>query len=177
MDVIKNERPDLEARKDKLVVSIANDQKQPRDTRSRSSACWPTPAAILTTAHQPLALSKTTSTVINGCLTEAEGDDEINETREGYRAVATRGSVIYFVVATGLVDPMYQYSLQFYNPGGDPPREDGEEGRCGRASGPVDRRHRPASTDRVRLFEKDKLPFAFMVAVKIARAAVVTEEE
>jgi hypothetical protein len=40
---------------------------------------------------------------------------EINTTREGYRSVATRGSVIYFVVATlALVDPMYQYSLTFY---------------------------------------------------------------
>ena len=49
-------------------------------------------------------------------LTEAEATtEEINTTREGYRVVATRGSVIYFVVANlALVDPMYQYSLQFY---------------------------------------------------------------
>ena len=57
-----------------------------------------------------LALSKTTSTAINGRLTEAEATtQEINTTREGYRAVATRGSVIYFVVANlALVDHMYQ---------------------------------------------------------------------
>jgi dynein heavy chain len=33
----------------------------------------------------------------------------------GYRIVATRGSIIYFVVANlSLVDPMYQFSLQYY---------------------------------------------------------------
>ena len=68
-----------------------------------------------------LALSKTTSKAINQRLTEAEATTlEINTTREGYRSVATRGSVIYFVVANlALVDPMYQYSLQFYKGIGD----------------------------------------------------------
>jgi hypothetical protein len=57
-----------------------------------------------------------TSTAINGRLTEAEATTKlINETRESYRVVATRGSVIYFVIANlALVDPMYQYSLRFY---------------------------------------------------------------
>jgi len=57
-----------------------------------------------------------TSTAINNRLTEAEATTNlINETREAYRVVATRGSVIYFVIANlALVDPMYQYSLQFY---------------------------------------------------------------
>jgi dynein heavy chain len=40
---------------------------------------------------------------------------DINTTREGYRVVATRGSIVYFVIAgISLVDPMYQYSLQYY---------------------------------------------------------------
>lgn len=39
----------------------------------------------------------------------------INENRESYRSVARRGSVLYFVVADlALVDPMYQYSLEFF---------------------------------------------------------------
>ena len=60
--------------------------------------------------------SKTTSIAINGRLSEAETTTTmINSIREGYRVVATRGSIIYFVVATlALVDPMYQYSLQFF---------------------------------------------------------------
>lgn len=39
----------------------------------------------------------------------------INENRENYRSVARRGSVLYFVVADlALIDPMYQYSLEFF---------------------------------------------------------------
>jgi dynein heavy chain len=39
----------------------------------------------------------------------------INENRESYRSVARRGSVLYFVIADlALIDPMYQYSLEFF---------------------------------------------------------------
>ena len=40
----------------------------------------------------------------------------INESREKYRMVARRGSVLYFVIADlSLIDPMYQYSLEFFS--------------------------------------------------------------
>lgn len=40
----------------------------------------------------------------------------INETREKYRMVARRGSVLYFVIADlAIIDPMYQYSLEFFS--------------------------------------------------------------
>lgn len=39
----------------------------------------------------------------------------IDATRESYRSVAKRGSVLYFVIADlANVDPMYQYSLEFF---------------------------------------------------------------
>ena len=39
----------------------------------------------------------------------------INENRENYRPVAIRGSVLYFVIADiGLINDMYQYSLEFF---------------------------------------------------------------
>ena len=40
--------------------------------------------------------------------------EEINSTRELYRPVAKRGSVLYFVIASLVnIDPMYQYSFEF----------------------------------------------------------------
>jgi dynein heavy chain len=40
----------------------------------------------------------------------------ISVAREKYRALATRGSVLYFVVAQLIdIDPMYQYSLKYFN--------------------------------------------------------------
>jgi dynein heavy chain len=39
----------------------------------------------------------------------------IDENRENYRMVARRGSVLYFVIADlANIDPMYQYSLEFF---------------------------------------------------------------
>ena len=60
---------------------------------------------------------KVTSGQISKRLAEAEQTEEqISTAREKYRPVATRGSVMYFVVATlAEVDPMYQYSLKYFN--------------------------------------------------------------
>jgi len=39
----------------------------------------------------------------------------ITEERESYRSIAARGSVLYFVIADlSMIDPMYQYSLEFF---------------------------------------------------------------
>jgi dynein heavy chain len=41
---------------------------------------------------------------------------EITSAREKYRVVATRGSILYFVVASlAEIDPMYQYSLKYFS--------------------------------------------------------------
>lgn len=57
-----------------------------------------------------------TSGVIGSRLKEAESTEEkISLAREKYRPVATRGSVMYFVVASlSEVDTMYQYSLKYF---------------------------------------------------------------
>jgi dynein heavy chain len=41
-------------------------------------------------------------------------EEEINNTRNQYRSVAIRGSILYFVIADlAGIDPMYQYSLVY----------------------------------------------------------------
>ena len=54
--------------------------------------------------------------MISTRLKEAEMTEEkITLAREKYRPVATRGSVMYFVVASmAEVDSMYQYSLKYF---------------------------------------------------------------
>ena len=119
VDVIKNERPDLEEKKDALVVSIAADQDQLRDIENQILHMLAEASGDILDDEElinALGRSKTTSDAINKRLKEAEATTEmINTTREGYRSVATRGSVIYFVLATlALIDPMYQYSLVYF---------------------------------------------------------------
>ena len=57
-----------------------------------------------------------TSGVISQRLKEAETTEKkISTAREKYRVIATRGSVMYFVVANmAEVDPMYQFSLKYF---------------------------------------------------------------
>ena len=63
-----------------------------------------------------LGESKVTGENISKDLVVAEATSKsIDETRESYRSVATRGSLIYSVVASlGNLQHMYQLSLQFY---------------------------------------------------------------
>lgn len=58
---------------------------------------------------ETLGQSKRTSELIQVRMAKAEETaTEIDATREQYRVVATRGSLLYFVIADmGLVDPMY----------------------------------------------------------------------
>lgn len=63
-----------------------------------------------------LAQSKVTSNEISAKVAEAEATErEIDETRELYRPVALRASLLFFAISDlALVDPMYQYSLAWF---------------------------------------------------------------
>lgn len=59
--------------------------------------------------------SKKTSKEINERMVQSlVVEEEINVTRNQYRTVAVRGSILYFVIADlAGIDPMYQYSLAY----------------------------------------------------------------
>ncbi|OQR82552.1 dynein heavy chain [Achlya hypogyna] len=118
-DAVKHERPDIEEKKNRLVVTMAQDKKQLKDIEDRilqklseSSGNVLDDEGLIDT----LASSNATSKIIKERVQESEATElEINRTREEYRSVATRGSILYFVVAQlATIDPMYQYSLPFF---------------------------------------------------------------
>ena len=63
-----------------------------------------------------LAVSKVTSNEIETAVKEAlKTEQEIDATRELYRPVAYRGSILFFSISDlNVVDPMYQYSLTWF---------------------------------------------------------------
>ncbi len=63
-----------------------------------------------------LADSKKTSEQISIRLKESEiTEKEIDTTRESFRPVAYRASLLFFcIVDLAIIDPMYQYSLQWF---------------------------------------------------------------
>lgn len=97
----------------------------------------------------------------------------IDKNRESYRSVARRGSVLYFVIADlANIDPMYQYSLEFFSKLFVMRLEKSEQ------SSELDRRLDILIQDVTRafyfsicrgLFEKDKLLYSFLNASSILR--------
>lgn len=118
-DVVRMERPDIEEKKVALMLQMAEDKKQLQmleakilQMLSESEGNILDDEVLINT----LSESKLTAIAIGERVTEAEATEaEINEARSRYMEVATRGSIIYFVIADlAMIDPMYQYSLAYY---------------------------------------------------------------
>ncbi len=119
VDVIVHERPDLERKKDQLVLSIASDKSELKEIEDTILYMLANASGNILDDEDlinSLDASKVTSDTIQERMIEAEATTkEIFEAREGYRVIATRASVLYFVIAAlANIDPMYQYSLQYY---------------------------------------------------------------
>ncbi|KAA0178391.1 hypothetical protein FNF27_00240 [Cafeteria roenbergensis] len=186
VDVVAHERPELEEKKDELIVSIASDKRQLKEIEDSILQMLAEAGDDILDDEaliDSLGRSKETSLAIGKRMAEAERTTaEINEARELYRPVAKRGSVLYFVIASlAAVDHMYQYSLQAFS------RLYSLRIERSESSDELERRLAILIDDITLafyvnvcrgLFEVHKLLFAFMVAVEVERAAaVVTDEE
>lgn len=186
VDVVRSERPDLEEKKDKLTLAISKckDQLQAIEDKilqqlANSEGNILDDQALI----DNLKNSKKTATVINKTLAEAETTSkQIDTARESYRPVAKRGSVLYFVIASlSHVDPMYQYSLQYFKALYNLRMRESEK------SDDVQKRIDIMIEDITRsmyvnvcqgLFEKDKLAYAFQMAVRIMlKAGKISDAE
>ncbi|KAM9363597.1 dynein axonemal heavy chain 6 [Symphorus nematophorus] len=118
-DVVRLESPHLEEQRNELIVRINADRNQLKDIEDRIlKLLFTSKGNILDNEElvQTLQKSKVTSEAIKHRLEEAEATElMINSARERYRPVATRGSVLYFVIASlSEIDPMYQFSLKYF---------------------------------------------------------------
>ncbi|XP_046489725.1 dynein axonemal heavy chain 6 [Neodiprion pinetum] len=119
-DVVRLERPDLEKLRNELIAKINADKGQLQLIEDKIlSLLFSSGDNILDNEEliETLNDSKETSAIIATRLIETEATEQkITVAREKYRTVSTRGSVLYFVVANlGEIDPMYQFSLKYFN--------------------------------------------------------------
>eukprot|EP00163_Fabomonas_tropica_P009439 TRINITY_DN1923_c0_g1_i1.p1 TRINITY_DN1923_c0_g1~~TRINITY_DN1923_c0_g1_i1.p1 ORF type:complete len:2652 (-),score=902.80 TRINITY_DN1923_c0_g1_i1:9-7298(-) len=184
-DVVRSERPDLQSMKDELVVKISEGQKQLQEIEdmilrmlAEASGQILDDEVLINT----LAASKTTSAEINERLVKSEETaKEIDTAREKYRPAATRGSILYFVVADlALIDPMYQYSLTFFSNlfnqclQKSAKSEDLEK----RLLSIIDYSTRSIFTNVCRgLFERDRQLFSFLICSQILRQEGIVPDD
>lgn len=177
VEVVKNERPELEQQKDQLIVQLSDFKRQLKELEdkilklvSEASDDILNDEELIITLDQ----SKETSIGINERMIEAEQTSKmIDENRENYRVVSRRGSVLYFVVSDlANIDPMYQYSLEFFTKLFVMRLEKSEK------STDLDERLQILLSDITRsfyfsicrgLFEKDKLLYSFLNTSSILR--------
>ena len=177
VDVVRHDRPELETRKDDLITAIAADQASLKETEDRVlNMLSEATGNILDNEELIVKLeeAKVTSNVVKQRIGEAEETKkEITVAREGYRPVATRGSVIYFVIAQlAKIDGMYQYSLQFFTKLYNirlqqVPMTDDLDLRLENLSSDVTKTFHAAVC--LGLFEKDKQAYALLLAAAILK--------
>ena len=179
VEVIKVERPELELKKDNNIISLADCNRQLKDTETRILKLVSEAGEdILEDEELILTLDQSKQTAIAIGERKAEAEitaAKIDVSREKYRSVARRGSVLYFVIANlSLINEMYQYSLEFFTRLFKLRLERSE------AAEEIEDRLRILIDDITKafylsicrgLFERDKLLYSFLNTVMILRRA------
>lgn len=117
--VVANEKPDLEEQKDKLVLDINNGEKMLSKVEEEILDMLKSSQGNILddeTLIEQLDRAKNTSNEVRSKMEDSKITEvEIEKSRGAYRSVATRGSVLYFAVATmSSLSPMYHNSLGFF---------------------------------------------------------------
>merc|ERR1719305_755816 len=119
-DVVAHEKPDLDATRQQLVVQIAADKSELDRLEAlilqllaESSGDILADDNLIVTLDQSASTTEAVTERMKGAeVTMAE----IEAARAAYMPVAARASILYFVVADmGNIDPMYQWSLEYFN--------------------------------------------------------------
>jgi dynein heavy chain len=117
--VVVEEMPEMEEKKNALMIANARMKKELQDIEDLILFKLSNATGNILDDHElidTLANSKKTAQEITTKVAEAETTEkEIDRSREGYRSVAYRGSLLYFCInELNIIDPMYQYSLQWF---------------------------------------------------------------
>ena len=113
------EKPELEEKKNKLIVESATNKKQLKEIEDKILKVLSSSQGNILedeTAIQILSSSKVLSEEIAAKQKVATAtEEEIDQTRNGYRPVADHAAVIFFcIVELENIDPMYKFSLPWF---------------------------------------------------------------
>ena len=117
--VVRKERPDLQQQKDALMAQNAEMNRQLKNVEDKILQLLAASEGDVLEDDllvNTIADAKQTANEITEKQKEAAiNEAEIDRTREGYRAVAARAQVLFFCITElASIDPMYQFSLQWF---------------------------------------------------------------
>ena len=119
--LVKLEFPELQAQKDEIVASNAKNAKITYDLENKILFCLSDAKEIMDLLSDDVLIdildeSKSISAEIEEQKKISDvAEKQIDETRENFRTVAYRASLLYFCITDlDKIDPMYQYSLQWF---------------------------------------------------------------
>ena len=173
--VVMEETPEMEQKKNAIMIISAKMKGELQEIEDIILAKLSNAAGNLLDDHElitTLAASKVKSQEILVKVKEAEGTEKlIDNSRDEYRSTAVRGSILYFCIADmATIDSMYQFSLQWFKGlyvqciHSSPPSQD----ISARLQSLNDFLTYQVYKDVCRsLFEKHKMLFSFLVAVRI----------
>jgi dynein heavy chain, axonemal len=182
-DVVKIENNQVEQQKNQLITQMAADNKLLKEIQdSILQLIGDSTGNILddTKLIETMQKSKYTSKIISERMTEASMlEQNLNQVREGYRVIAIRGAILYFVIVEmSRIDPMYQYSLVYIKKLFNSSIENAEPSKdiSKRISILIEALTRNIYTNICRsLFETHKYIFSFLIASSINRnSGVIT---
>lgn len=119
-DVVSKEMPEKEQLKNELIMSISKNKQSLMESENRILELLSKSQGLVLDDKElveKLQESKIKSNEVKKNLAESEETQKnIDEARSKCKPVATRGSILYFVIADlALIDPMYQFSLSYFN--------------------------------------------------------------
>ncbi|XP_052779096.1 dynein axonemal heavy chain 3-like isoform X2 [Mya arenaria] len=117
--VAAKEKPELEEKKNQLIVESAHNKRQLKEIEDRIlEVLSESEGNILEdeTAIEVMSSSKALSLEISEKeKISSKTEVEIDEVRNGYKPVAKHGSILFFTISDlANIDPMYQYSLTWF---------------------------------------------------------------
>ena len=117
--VTRKEKPELEEIKNQLIIQSANNRRQLKDIEDKI-------LEVLSASQGDILEDETAVEVLSSSKVLAEEiaekqevanqtEQEIDKTRNFYKAVAVHSSAIFFCVSDlANIDPMYQFSLNWF---------------------------------------------------------------
>jgi dynein heavy chain len=177
-EVVKREKPAIEIARDENIVNLSTYRKKILESENlilkllseaKNETLLDDVDLINTLQTSKLAAMEVEIQIKNS----VELEKNIEETRNVYRGVATRGSVLFFVIKDlEMVDNMYQYSLQYiaklFNISVENAKSSTKQEE--RLRNLIDTITKTIFTNICRgLFEQHKLLFSFMIAASIEK--------